>query len=262
MRRVHCVAPSRARRAYAAGAAWAVDPTQLPDPALQARYLALTHELRCMQCQNESLADSPVELAADLRREVRDMLLAGKSDEQVRAFMAARYGDFILFRPRFAAETAWLWVAPPLLLLIGALVAWRVVRKRAGAAPRGRCPLRRGPEMLMLTFVLLAAALTLAVVAVVVPLLRRGPAATTPAPWAALAAGAVLVIGVGGSLRPGATGPGRLPRPRIPRSRWWRASRAAWSAIRRSQRLADARTLLRRAAGVPLGRARVRRPTS
>ena len=114
----------------AAGTARAVDPTELPDPALQARYLALTHELRCMQCQNESLADSPVELAADLRREVRDQLLAGKSDQQVRAWMAARYGDFILFRPRYSWRNAWLWGAPAVLLLIGALVSWRIVRER------------------------------------------------------------------------------------------------------------------------------------
>lgn len=115
----------------AAATAYAVDPTQLPDPKLQARYLALTHELRCMQCQNESLADSPVVLAADLRAEVRDMLLAGKSDDQIRAFMVARYGDFILFRPRFTARTAWVWLAPGVLLLVGALVCVRVLRQRA-----------------------------------------------------------------------------------------------------------------------------------
>jgi cytochrome c-type biogenesis protein CcmH len=109
----------------------AVDPTQLPDPALQARYVALTHELRCMQCQNESLADSPVDLAADLRRQVRELLLAGKSDEQVRSWMAARYGDFILFRPRYSLRNAWLWGAPVALLLLGTLVSWRVVRSRA-----------------------------------------------------------------------------------------------------------------------------------
>jgi len=114
----------------AAGAASAVDPTQLPDPNLQARYVALTHELRCMQCQNEALADSPVGLAADLRREVRDQLLAGKSDDDIRAWMSARYGDFILFRPRYSLRNAWLWGTPAGLLLIGALVCWRVVRNR------------------------------------------------------------------------------------------------------------------------------------
>ena len=109
---------------------WAVDPTQLSDPKLQARYVELTHELRCMQCQNESLADSPVDLAADLRREVRDLLLAGKSDEEIRGWMAARYGDFILFRPRYSLRNAWLWGAPAVLLLVGAWVSWRIVRQR------------------------------------------------------------------------------------------------------------------------------------
>jgi cytochrome c-type biogenesis protein CcmH len=111
--------------------AQAVDTTQLPTPELQARYSALTHELRCMQCQNEALADSPVQLAADMRGEVRDMLLAGKSDAEVRAFMVARYGDFILFRPRFNLRTAWLWLAPGALLLLGVVVSARIVRRRA-----------------------------------------------------------------------------------------------------------------------------------
>jgi cytochrome c-type biogenesis protein CcmH len=108
----------------------ALDTTQLADPALQARYVALTHELRCMQCQNESIADSPVDLAADLRNQVRDQLLAGKSDDEVRSWMAARYGDFILFRPRFTARTAWIWLAPGALLLLGGIVGWRIIRER------------------------------------------------------------------------------------------------------------------------------------
>ena len=119
----------------------AVDPTELPDPKLQARYVALTHELRCMQCQNEALADSPVDLAADLRREVRDQLFAGKSDDDIRAWMAARYGDFILFRPRYSLRNAWLWGAPGVLLLIGALVCWRVVRNRMTLLPGDHEPL-------------------------------------------------------------------------------------------------------------------------
>ena len=125
----------------AANAAWAVDPTELPDPKLQARYVALTHELRCMQCQNEALADSPVDLAADLRREVRDQLLAGKSDDEIRAWMTARYGDFILFRPRYSLRNAWLWGAPGVLLLIGMLVCWRVVRNRMTLLPADHEPL-------------------------------------------------------------------------------------------------------------------------
>ncbi len=111
--------------------ATALDTNVLPDPALQARYVALTHELRCMQCQNESIADSPVDLAADLRTQVREQLLAGKSDEEIRGWMAARYGDFILFRPRYSWRNAWLWGAPAALLLLGVAVCWRVLRNRA-----------------------------------------------------------------------------------------------------------------------------------
>jgi cytochrome c-type biogenesis protein CcmH len=127
--------------------ACAVDTTQMPTPELQARYSALTHELRCMQCQNQSLADSQVGLAADLRAEVRDMLLAGKSDDDVRAFMVARYGDFILFRPRFAPRTAWLWLAPGLLLLIGVGVFARVVRKRTALVGADPDPVDEDPRL-------------------------------------------------------------------------------------------------------------------
>ena len=122
-------------------AAFAIDTTELPDPVLQARYRALTHELRCMQCQNETIADSPVDLAADLRREVRDMLLAGKSDDEIRDFMSARYSDFILFRPRFSARNAWLWFGPGVLLLLGAGIAVRIVRQRAALVDQDDQPL-------------------------------------------------------------------------------------------------------------------------
>ena len=115
----------------AASTVQAVDPTEMPTPALQERYLALTHELRCMQCQNESIADSPVDLAADLRRQVHDMLLAGKSDDDVRSFMVARYGDFILFRPRMIWRNAWLWATPGVLIIIGAIVAVRILKQRS-----------------------------------------------------------------------------------------------------------------------------------
>ena len=111
--------------------AFAIDPVEMDDPALQKRYLAMSHELRCMQCQNQSIADSPVSLAGDLRREVRDLLIAGKTDDEIRQFMVDRYGDFILFRPRVSARTAWLWAAPFVLILIGGVVAYRVVRQRA-----------------------------------------------------------------------------------------------------------------------------------
>ena len=119
----------------------AVDPTEMPTPALQERYLGLTHELRCMQCQNESIADSPVDLAADLRRQVHDMLLAGKSDDDVRNFMVARYGEFILFRPRMSLKNAWLWLTPGVLILIGAIVAVRIIQQRSSLVTEDNEPL-------------------------------------------------------------------------------------------------------------------------
>ncbi|HEX6637670.1 MAG TPA: cytochrome c-type biogenesis protein [Steroidobacteraceae bacterium] len=109
----------------------AVDIDAMPNAELQQRYDDLTHELRCMQCQNQSIADSPVGLASDLRRDVREQLLAGKTDDEIRATMVARYGNFILFRPPFNPSTAWVWLAPFLLLLVGAVVAVRIVRQRS-----------------------------------------------------------------------------------------------------------------------------------
>jgi cytochrome c-type biogenesis protein CcmH len=115
----------------ATAAVRAVEFDALPTPELQQRYDGLIHELRCMQCQNESIADSPVELAADLRRDVREQLIAGKTDAQIRDSMVARYGNIILFRPPFEASTAWVWIAPFALLIVGAWVAARIVRQRA-----------------------------------------------------------------------------------------------------------------------------------
>ena len=116
----------------AATAVFAVDNTPpLPDAVLRQRYYDLTHELRCMQCQNEALADSNVSLAGDLRLEVHDLLLAGKSDDEIKDFLVARYGEFILFKPRMSLRNAWLWAAPGLLLAAGLFAAVRVVRARA-----------------------------------------------------------------------------------------------------------------------------------
>lgn len=109
----------------------AIDVDAMPTAELQVRYDRLTHELRCMQCQNQSIADSPVGLASDLRRDVREQLIAGKTDAEIRDSMAARYGNFILFRPPFQRSTAWVWIAPVLLLIIGVIVAVRIVRQRA-----------------------------------------------------------------------------------------------------------------------------------
>ena len=110
----------------------AVDVEPLPTPEMQQRFDDLTHEFRCMQCQNTSIADSAVGLAADLRRDVREQVIAGKTDEEIRKSMVARYGNVILFRPPFEKSTAWVWVLPVLLLLVGVYVAFRVVRQRAG----------------------------------------------------------------------------------------------------------------------------------
>ena len=125
-----------------AGLAQAVDTTPLlPTPELQRRYRDMTHELRCVQCQNEAIADSPVSLAADLRRQVREMILAGQSDEQIRDYMVQRYGEFILFRPRVNWRTAWLWAAPAVLLLAGLLAALRVLARRRRLAAGDTAPL-------------------------------------------------------------------------------------------------------------------------
>ncbi len=124
----------------------AIDPVELPDPVLQERYRALSHELRCMQCQNQSIADSPVSLAGDLRREVRELLAAGKTDDEIREHLASRYGDFILFRPRFSAQTAWLWITPVLLLLVGLFVALRIIRGRASLADADPSEPDTGPD--------------------------------------------------------------------------------------------------------------------
>lgn len=111
--------------------AFAIDITQFDDPAKQEQYLRLTKELRCMQCLNTSIADSQVDLAADLRREVRDLVNEGKSDDEIRKYMVDRYGEFILFRPLTNARNMWLWLAPVIFLVIGAIVAVRVLRQRA-----------------------------------------------------------------------------------------------------------------------------------
>ena len=114
-----------------APAALAIAPTRMPTPQLEARYERLIHGFRCMQCQDESLADSPVSLAADMRRQIRHMLRAGDSDQEIRHFFVSRYGYFILFKPPFVARTAWLWLAPGVLLVIGTVAAIQVIRRRA-----------------------------------------------------------------------------------------------------------------------------------
>lgn len=115
----------------AAMPALAVQPDEvLKDPALEARARALSRDLRCMVCQNQSIDDSDAPLARDLRILVRERLTAGDSDKQVIDFLVARYGDFVLLKPPLTGETALLWFTPLLVLLIAGLGLWRWMRRR------------------------------------------------------------------------------------------------------------------------------------
>ena len=121
--------------AVALGPALAVQPDEvLADPVLEGRARALSAELRCMVCQNQSIDDSEADLAKDLRVLVRERLTAGDTDEQVLDFIVSRYGEFVLLKPRFSARNALLWGAPVLLLLGGALLAVFTVRARRRGA--------------------------------------------------------------------------------------------------------------------------------
>ncbi len=104
---------------------------QLQNPELQVRFERIAKELRCLQCQNESIADSNADLARDLRRQVREMLVAGKSDDAIFSFMTDRYGEFVRFAPPLSPKTALIWGAPFFMLLLGAAVIYRVVRQRS-----------------------------------------------------------------------------------------------------------------------------------
>ncbi len=105
------------------------------DPVQQERAVRLSAELRCLVCQNQSLADSNAELAADLRRQIREQISAGKSDSEVIDFMVQRYGDFVLYRPPVKATTLLLWFGPALLLLVGLFVLARNLRRQRARAP-------------------------------------------------------------------------------------------------------------------------------
>jgi len=100
------------------------------DPVIEQRLTNLSKELRCLQCQNQTLADSPAGLAADLRREIRVQMKAGKSDQEIIAFLTQRYGQFILYRPRVTPLTYLLWFGPFVLLLGGLLILFRYIKQR------------------------------------------------------------------------------------------------------------------------------------
>ena len=101
------------------------------DPELEARMLRIASELRCLVCQNQTIADSHAALAEDLREQVRELLRRGQSDDDVVAFMTARYGDFVLYRPPLKASTVLLWIGPPLLLLGGVAGLLALLRRRS-----------------------------------------------------------------------------------------------------------------------------------
>jgi cytochrome c-type biogenesis protein CcmH len=110
--------------------ALAIDTAELEDPVQQQRYVTLIHEFRCLQCTGETIADTPAQFAVDIRRQVREMIVGGKSDAQIRQYLVERYGEIILLRPRWSLANAWLWLAPVLLLVLGGYVAARIVRQR------------------------------------------------------------------------------------------------------------------------------------
>ncbi len=114
---------------------WAVQPDEvLSDPALEARARAISKELRCMVCQNESIDDSEAPLAHDLRVLVRERLKAGDSDQQIINFLVARYGEFVLLRPPLSWHTVALWGTPPALVLLGIIMVVVVERRRRAAS--------------------------------------------------------------------------------------------------------------------------------
>jgi cytochrome c-type biogenesis protein CcmH len=111
--------------------ALAIDSEQaFDDPVLQDRYEKLVAEIRCVTCQNQSIKDSNALVASDLRREVRRMIGEGQTNEEITDFMVTRYGDFVLYRPRFEGKTLALWIAPFLLILFALFALARVVRHR------------------------------------------------------------------------------------------------------------------------------------
>ena len=133
--------PASAPSAPASASAGATVKFQVPtahltaaDPALEARMLEITGELRCLVCQNQTIADSHADLAVDLRQQVREMLQRGRTPEQIRRYMTDRYGDFVLYRPPLKATTAALWLGPGLLLVIALAALALVIRRRSRLA--------------------------------------------------------------------------------------------------------------------------------
>ena len=116
-----------------AGLAYGIDTEPaFDDPVLNERYLSLTREVRCLVCQNQTIADSNAPLASDLRREIREMIAAGQTDAEIAEFLVARYGDFVLYRPPLQPSTWALWGAPFLFLGLGVVIFARILKTRLG----------------------------------------------------------------------------------------------------------------------------------
>jgi cytochrome c-type biogenesis protein CcmH len=116
----------------AGGRAIAIDAEPpLADPAQQALYQRLIHEVRCLVCQNQTIGDSTAPLASDLRREIRRLVAEGKTEAEIESFLLERYGDFALYRPRLQATTVVLWLAPVVFVGIGAVALGRAIRRRS-----------------------------------------------------------------------------------------------------------------------------------
>jgi cytochrome c-type biogenesis protein CcmH len=107
-----------------------------PDAAVEVRVKALGEELRCLVCQNQTIADSSAPLALDLRNQIRVQVAQGRTDDQIRGYMVDRYGDFVLYRPPFKATTAILWIGPFVLVLVGFAIAVAVVKRRRSEEDR------------------------------------------------------------------------------------------------------------------------------
>jgi cytochrome c-type biogenesis protein CcmH len=121
------------------------------EAVVEQRLAKLSHELRCLQCRNQTLAESPAGLAEDLRREIRVQIRAGKSDPEIIAFLTQRYGDFILYKPRVTATTYLLWFGPFVLLLVGMFMLFRYIKQRRDSIteqPMTEDDRRRAEELL------------------------------------------------------------------------------------------------------------------
>jgi len=137
MRRALCIVTMMLAVALFGSTAHAIDPLPFKDRAEEVRFQNLTRQLRCLVCQNQDLADSDADLAKDLRKQVFEMMRAGKSDAEIKDFLVARYNDFVLYDPPLKPGTWLLWFTPFALVALGAIALVRILRRRARAAVSG-----------------------------------------------------------------------------------------------------------------------------